>query len=37
MATTFTLTDGTFRSARHTTHYWGGMPLKVFERVYLDD
>jgi hypothetical protein len=23
MATAFTLTDGTFRSSRHTTHYWG--------------
>jgi hypothetical protein len=24
MATAFTLTDGTFRSSRHTTHYLGG-------------
>jgi len=23
MATAFTLTDGTFPSSRHTTHYWG--------------
>ena len=34
MATAFTLTDATFRSPRHTTHYWeagpAGGPLMIF-------
>ncbi len=34
MATAFTLTDATFRSPRHTTHYWEagpvGGPLMIF-------
>jgi dienelactone hydrolase len=34
MATAFTLTDGTFRSSRHTTYYWKAgptdWPLMVF-------
>src|ERR1700704_4689211 len=34
MATAFTLTDATFRSSRHTTHYWGPANSRRDSAVY---
>jgi pimeloyl-ACP methyl ester carboxylesterase len=35
MATAFTLTDGTFPSSRHTTHYWGAGPVDGPLMIFL--